>query len=106
MWNISNNTLYIKTIEKGQLPSEREELSLADRYNEYVMTRLRTRWGILLTEVQEKFGEDLKMYLLKEARTFLNNGLLEQEGDALLISPKGKFLSDGIAAELFLVDLK
>jgi len=46
------------------------------------------------------------MYLLKEARTFLNNGLLEQEGDALLISPKGKFLSDGIAAELFLVDLK
>ena len=106
MWNISNNTLYIKNIEKGQLPSEREELCLADRYNEYVMTRLRTRWGILLTEVQEKFGEDHKMYLLKEARTFLNNGLLEQEGDALLISPKGKFLSDGIAAELFLVDLK
>lgn len=106
MWNISNNTLYIKALEKGELPAEREELSLADRYNEYVMTRLRTKWGILLTEVQEKFGEDYKTYLLREARSFLNNGLLEQEGDSLLISPKGKFLSDGIAAELFLVDLK
>ena len=106
MWNISNNTLYIKALESGQLPAEREELSLTDRYNEYVMTRLRTKWGILLTEVQEKFGEDYKTYLLREARSFLNNGLMEQEGDSLLISSKGKFLSDGIAAELFLVDLE
>lgn len=105
MWNISNNTLYIKNIEKDQLPSEREELSLNDRYNEYVMTRLRTKWGILLTEVQEKFGEDHKEYLLREARSFLNNGMMELEGDTLSISPKGKFLGDGIAAELFLVDL-
>ena len=106
MWNISNNTLYIKALESGQLPAEREELSLTDRYNEYVMTRLRTKWGILLTEVQEKFGEDYKTYLLREARSFLNNGMMEQEGDSLLISSKGKFLSDGIAAELFLVDLE
>lgn len=106
MWNISNNTLYIKDLEKGQLPAEREELSLTDRYNEYVMTRLRTKWGILLTEVQEKFGEDYKNYLLREARSFLNNGLMEQEGDSLLISSNGKFLSDGIAAELFFIDLK
>lgn len=105
MWNISNNTLYIKNIEKVQLPLEREELSLNDRYNEYVMTRLRTKWGILLTEVQEKFGEDHKEYLLREARSFLNNGMMELEGDTLSISPKGKFLGDGIAAELFLVDL-
>src|SRR5690606_16728785 len=105
MWNISNNTLYIKNIEKDQLPSEREELSLNDRYNEYVMTRLRTKCGILLTEVQEKFGEDHKEYLLREARSFLNNGMMKLEGDTLSISPKGKFLGDGIAAELFLVDL-
>ena len=104
-WNISNNTLYIKSIEKGELPSEREVLSPRDRYNEYIMTRLRTKWGILLKEVEEDFGPEYAEYLLKEAQPLLKKGLMEQEGGSLFISRKAKFLSDGIAAELFLVDL-
>lgn len=104
-WNISNNSLYINSIEKGELPSEREILSRKDRYNEYIMTRLRTKWGILITEVRETFGEDYSNYLLQEAQPLIKKELMEQEGDTLFISRKGKFLSDGIAAELFLVDL-
>lgn len=104
-WNVRNNTLYIKSIEKKEIPLEMEVLSTTDRYNEYVMTRLRTKWGIYLPEVAENFGADYKDYLLKEAENFLSDGLLILKENSLHISKKGKFLSDGIAAELFLVDL-
>lgn len=103
-WNIRNNMLYIKNIEKGELPSESETLSTADRYNEYVMTRLRTKWGISIKEVGGKFGEAYKNHLFKEAENLLQDDLMVFEGDKLLISKKGKFLSDGIAAELFWVE--
>ena len=105
-WNINNNILYIKAIEKGEIPAEIEELNTADKYNELVMTRLRTKWGISLKEVEERFGEDYRDYLLKEARKFLSDGLLQLEGDQLSISKKGKFLSDGIAADLFFLNLE
>ena len=65
-WNVSNNTKYIKSLEKGDLPFEEEVLSEADRYNEYVMTRLRTMWGIDLAEVEEMFGSKFNKHLLAE----------------------------------------
>lgn len=105
-WNISNNTLYIKALQKGEIPSETEMLSSTDRYNEYVMTRLRTKWGVSISEVEKEFGVTYKEYLLGEAEKLIADGLLKKEGDNLLVSKKGKFLSDGIAAELFLVDLE
>lgn len=105
-WNISNNSLYIKALEKDELPLETEILSVADQYNEHVMTRLRTKWGISLKEVEEKFGESFKGYLLGEAQRFLADGLLLWEGDRLQISKKGKFLGDGIASDLFFLNLE
>lgn len=105
-WNVNNNSLYIKALSRNELPAEEEQLSVKDRYNEYVMTRLRTKWGISLFEVETRFGKDIKAYLLQEAQSPQHDGLLEIEGDTLKISAKGKFLSDGIAAELFLVDLE
>lgn len=103
-WNISNNTLYIKSIEKGEIPAEFEKLKIADRYNEYVMTRLRTKWGIDLTEVEQSFGQEFKEYLLREGGKLLQDGLLEKKEDHLIVARKGKFLSDGIAADLFWVE--
>lgn len=106
-WNINNNSLYIKSLAKGELPLEEEALSTTDQYNEYVMTRLRTMWGIDLNEVAEKFGKNYRDYLREQARQLLDKGLLRQEkGGKLHVSEKGKFLSDGIAAELFLVNSK
>ena len=103
-WNINNNSLYIKALQKGQIPEEIEELSTSDRYNEYVMTRLRTKWGISLPEVQEIFGEELLQYLLQESKALQEKELLKKEGEYLKVSKKGKFLSDGIAADLFWVE--
>ncbi|WP_037324710.1 radical SAM family heme chaperone HemW [Salinimicrobium terrae] len=103
-WNISNNTLYIKTLQKGDIPAEVEKLSVSDRYNELVMTRLRTKWGVAVEEVERSFGRKYKDYLLQEAAKLIEEGMLEWNDNRLQVSKKGKFLSDGIAAELFWVE--
>ncbi|MBW2962691.1 radical SAM family heme chaperone HemW [Mesonia aestuariivivens] len=103
-WNINNNTKYMKSIQAGIIPSEVEKLSVVDRYNEYVMTRLRTQFGVNLSEIKNLFGENLASYFEKEAQLFFKKGLLKQENNKILITRKGKFLSDGIAADLFYVE--
>lgn len=105
-WNISNNPLYIKAIEAGELPSEIEELSVVDRYNEYVMTGLRTIWGVDLTRVSNEFGATFHDYLVQESASFIADGLMQQQANILTITNQGKFLSDGIASDLFWLDLK
>ena len=104
-WNIANNPTYIKTIASGELPSEIEELSLVDRYNEYVMTGLRTIWGISLEKIKAEFGVKFYTYLLQQSKKHLTEGLIKQENEVLLITPKGNFLTDGIASDLFMITL-
>ena len=105
-WNISNNSLYIKSIAKNILPNEIEILTKIDQYNEYVMTGLRTIWGISLDKILAEFGKTYLDYLLKQSQKYLDDNLLEIENNILKTTKKGKFLSDGIASDLFLVNLK
>ena len=100
-WNISNNPLYIKALEKRGIPQETETLSLSDKYNEYVMTRLRTKFGVELAEVSEKFGEKYKVHFTELAKPLQKEDLLQKKNGIYHITSKGKFLSDGIAADLF-----
>jgi len=104
-WNVSNNPLYIKKITAGELPLERETLTLTDRYNEYVMTRLRTMWGASLHEVEILFGETYRKYLSEQAKKHIEEHLLFLDADVLRVSQKGKFFTDGLAADLFLLNL-
>lgn len=104
-WNVRNNTLYIKSIENGKLPSETETLTITDRYNEYIMTGLRTMWGVSLEKVEREFGKKYLDYLLQQAQKHIENHLLFLDGDLLLVTQKGKFLSDGLSADLFLLNL-
>lgn len=105
-WNISNNTLYIKSIQENKVPMETEELTENDRYNEYIMTGLRTIWGISLDRIENEFGKMYLDYLNKEAKRFLEDDLLIIEENVLRATKKGKFLCDGIASDLFLVNLE
>lgn len=100
-WNVANNSIYIKEILNNNLPSEKEELTLSDKYNEYVMTGLRTIWGISLEKIQTEFGQNYYDYLLKTSEKLITNGLLENNGQKITVTQKGKFLSDGLASELF-----
>ena len=103
-WNISNNSLYINAIGEGKLPQQTEKLSPTDSYNEFVMTRLRTKFGVSAKDIQKKFGEKYSLHFLKETIKFLEDGLMEQTKNTFHITSKGKFLSDGIAADLFYID--
>lgn len=104
-WNISNNTKYIQALEAHELPLELETLSLTDRYNEYVMTGLRTIWGVDLNRLETEFGPRFKTYFLQQAEVHLEDHLLFTDGDIVRTTRKGKFLSDGIASDLFLLNL-
>lgn len=104
-WNISNNPLYIKSISQGVVPLETELLGLSDRYNEYIMTGLRTIWGVELQRVEQQFGAKYAAYLGKEAKEHIANGNMAFEDGVFTITNQGKFLSDGIASDLFYLDL-
>ncbi|TCL68733.1 oxygen-independent coproporphyrinogen-3 oxidase [Mariniflexile fucanivorans] len=104
-WNVRNNSKYIKSLEVNILPIETEVLSLTDKYNEYIMTGLRTVWGVSLEKVERNFGLQYKRYLLEQSEKYINEHLLYIDGDKLLVTKKGKFLSDGIASDLFKINL-
>ncbi|WP_298391728.1 radical SAM family heme chaperone HemW [Flavobacterium sp.] len=103
-WNVSNNTLYLKSIQENKLPSETEMLSKTDRYNEYVMTGLRTIWGISLDRIQTEFGTTFLDYLNQQAAKYIEDHLLFVDENVLRTTKKGKFLSDGIASDLFMLN--
>ncbi|MDQ5929063.1 MAG: radical family heme chaperone HemW [Bacteroidota bacterium] len=103
-WNIANNSLYLKTIEANELPSETEILTLTDRYNEYIMTGLRTIWGISLEKIKTDFGLLYFDYLEKQAQKFIDQNLLSIQNKILKPTTQGKFLTDGIASDLFFID--
>lgn len=102
-WNISNNPKYLKSLDQDSLPSTEEVLSTKDRYNEYVMTGLRTIWGVSTERVKKEFGSKYYEYLLQQAGNYLERELLVLENQTLLTTKKGKFLSDGIASDLFMI---
>ncbi len=104
-WNIASNTLYLKGIEENRLPSETEKLTPADRYNEYVMTGLRTIWGVSVQRVHDELGRLFSDYLLKESDKFIQQGLLDNDNGIIKTTREGKFLADGIASDLFFINL-
>ena len=102
-WNVSNNSKYIKALEVDKLPFESEVLSVENRFNEYIMTGLRTIWGISLGKIEADYGVKIKDHLLQNSKKFISSNNLVIEDNHLKITTSGKFLSDGIASDLFLV---
>ena len=100
-WNISNNSLYIQSLEKNIIPYEEEILTLVQRLHEYVMTALRTIEGINLNYVVQHFGEEYKRQLIKAAQKFIISGRLILQNENLQLTKEGKFFADGIASDLF-----
>ncbi len=105
-WNVANNSLYLKSIQENVLPIETEILTVSDRYNEYIMTGLRTIWGVSLDRIENEFGLDYLNYLQKQSKKFLNDNLVSIENNILKPTAKGKFLTDGIASDLFYLNLE
>ncbi|MCH1548222.1 MAG: radical SAM family heme chaperone HemW [Flavobacteriaceae bacterium] len=103
-WNVKNNKKYIESIKKNIIPSSEEKLSKIDKFNEIIMFGLRTNKGISLKLVENEFGSMYKNQLLKHAKQYISDNFIFLEKDCLYISKKGKFLSDGIASDLFMLN--
>ncbi|NQV77638.1 MAG: radical SAM family heme chaperone HemW [Lutibacter sp.] len=107
-WNISNNTKYMKDLLENKLPSETEILTTNNKFNESIMTGLRTIWGVSFEKVEKEFGACFLELLKKNSQPFIEIGLLEIQLNSfssgiLITTKKGKFLADGIASDLFII---
>ncbi len=96
-WNVANNQRYLKEISAGTLPAETEQLTPVQKLNEKIMIELRTTEGLDFSGMDEQ----TKSSLLQKSRTYLERGLMIQEGNRLRLTKEGKLLADGIAGDLF-----
>lgn len=99
-WNIANNAKYLAGIADGNIPAEAETLTEDNRLNEYIMTSLRTMWGLDLQKL-ESIAAGTKPILLKEANAFVEKGWLLRNGNTLTLTQEGKLYADHVAGELF-----
>ena len=102
-WNIADIHKYIKEVENGNLPFERETLDITERYNDMVMLSLRTCEGIDLGQLQSRIGTELHDYLLSQSRQYEESGLLINEEDRLRLSRDGLYVSDMVITDLLKV---
>jgi len=103
LWNVSNNGKYIKSLEKGILPLQEECLTVRDRYNEYVMTSLRTKWGCSLQVIETDFSLEFANYFKEEIKSYVVQGYVNLEMEVYYLTESGKLLADRIASDLFKV---
>lgn len=101
--NPANNALYMEVLSKNKLPEIVEELSLNDRFNEYIMTSLRTMWGTDLEKIKTDFGADFLEETNRNLKAFEDKDWLVIQDDQIKLSENGKLFADHIASELFIV---
>ena len=100
-WNIANNALYIRSIQKGMIPFEEEVLTATQKLNEYIMTALRTMEGLDLDRVRENFGIECKNKLEVGSSKWQVGGKILLQDSKLILTKEGKLFADGIASDLF-----
>ncbi len=101
-WNVSNNPVYIRSLAENKIPAESEELSLKDKFNEYILTSLRTKWGVDLKFVKSEFGDQLSSELLARLESQISSGYVVKSGDLFTLGDTGKYFADRISSELFI----
>ena len=102
-WNVSSLPKYIEGVNNDQPDVEMEDIDASKQYNEYIITGLRTMWGINVEVLKEKFGNELYNYFFKNAQKYINLNYLEVVGNVVTLTRKGIFISDGIMSDLMVV---
>ena len=100
-WNVSNNQQYIRSLKENIIPFEIEELSESNKFNEYILTSLRTMWGIDISLMEKEFGHLRKKELLRQIQNFIKEGMIMSAGNNFVLTKEGKFFADRIAGEMF-----
>lgn len=101
-WNIANNKKYMNYIEEGKIPFEKEYLNDKKKYNEYILTSLRTMWGIDLKYLEENYSKEAVDYCTGLSKRFIDYGIITKKGDSLILTDQGKLVADNIISELMM----
>ena len=102
-WNISGVESYIEAIQNNKSYFEEEILSENEKYNEYILTRIRTVWGVSTDFIQNNFGDEKVAYFLKNINKYKDSDLVIQNNNVFTLSKKGLFISDEIMADLMII---
>lgn len=102
-WNVSHISTYINGIEQNKSYFEKEILSEKDKFNEYILTRIRTKWGLSLTDVRQNFGEEKEKYLMQQIEKYKKAKTVCIKNDRLTLSQEGLFISDEIMTDLIII---
>jgi len=103
-WNIAHNYKYMKAVQEGGEFSEKEDLNFFDRFNDLILTSLRTYWGLDLSLVKEQFGDDLYRHCEKKAAKYIQSKHIRKENNALILSDEGVFISNDIMSDFFYIE--
>lgn len=103
-WNIRNNPGYVRSIQAGELPVEVETLTDANRFNEYVLTSLRTKWGLDKQKVSRDFGDCYTDHLLAKIESLRPQGWIMEMDERVVLTDSGKLFADHVASELFVTE--
>ena len=104
MWNVSNLKQYIEGIQNNLEVFEFEDIDIYTKYNEFVMTRLRTKWGITKQELNQKFDDKLLSYFHENCKKLISNNLLIEKDDTFVLSMAGKHIADSVISDLFYLE--
>jgi len=101
-WNVANNAKYMKAVDNQTIFFEKEILSPADQHNEYIMTALRTKWGVNIYFLEERWGKEVAQEFANGMMEIVARKEVEQDGSIYRLTKRGRLLADRIAAGLFL----
>ncbi len=103
LWNVSNNIKYIKAINEGEIYFEEEIIDEKMAFNEYVLTRLRTIWGIEKDYIETNFSKKINQHFKQELKPYLNSSYLQQINNRIILTGEGVLIADKITSDLFYV---
>jgi len=101
-WNVSDVKMYSEMILQGKNAGEFEELTIVDKYNDYLITGLRTIWGIDKNYIMSEFGTEIQIHFNNNCQRLLSTGIIEEKNNRIVITKKGIFISDKIISEFFM----
>jgi oxygen-independent coproporphyrinogen-3 oxidase len=99
-WNIQNLRVYLDEITKGKLPYESEKLTEKEKFNDYVITSLRTMWGLNTEIIKTIYTDKYEKHILLKSQKYIDNNLIEKNGSNYILTEKGIFISDSIIQDL------
>jgi oxygen-independent coproporphyrinogen-3 oxidase len=101
-WNIADNKKYIEGMNAGNPMTETETLDIKSKYNDYILTSLRTMWGADINYIREAFGNEYGKFVLNKSKTFSEDNIIQHNKNILRLTPRGQFISNYIISELII----